>query len=152
MCCIEDTFYPNSDIYAFAKKEKGGKRRTKRINVVQKAGELSDLYADGWERPELPASESGNNYPTEHERRSLDYKWETVVRRSVSKRADSLSDPFLILHAIPRNGASERFDYAAVVTISAPRYTGDLYAAVLAQFHALQPIRVRSEAELRIKI
>jgi len=152
MCCIEDTFYPNSDVYAFSKKEKGGKHKTQKINVVERASELSDLYADGWKRPEFPAPESGNKYPTEHERRTLDYKWETIVRRSVSKRANSLSEPFLILHAIPRNGASERFDYAAVVTISAPRFSGDLYNAVLREFHALQPIRLRSEAELRITI
>jgi hypothetical protein len=152
MCCIEDTFYPNADVVIFSKQEKGSKKKTRKLNVVEHAAELSDLYADGWKRSEFPAPESGNKYPTEHERRSLDYKWETIVRRSISKRADSLSEPFLILHAIPRNNASERFDYAAIVTISAPRYSGDLYNTVLHQFHALQPIRLRTEAELRIKI
>lgn len=151
-CCIEDTFYPNSDVYSFSRKEKNGKKKTIRINVAEKASELSTLYADGWKRSEFPASESGNTYPAEHERRSLKYKWEPLVRHSVSKRAISLSQPFLVLHAIPRNGASERFDYAAIVTISAPSYSGDLYNAILQQFHALQPIRIRSEAELRITI
>jgi hypothetical protein len=57
-----------------------------------------------------------------------------------------------VLHAIPRNGATARFDYAAVVTITAPKFNGDLYDAVLRRFTALQPIRLRTEAELRIQI
>jgi hypothetical protein len=152
MCCIEDTFYPNSDVHVFTRKERGSKSKTKKINVAENANSLSGLYADGWVRSELPASESGNTYPTEYERRTLQYKWETIVRRLVTKRADSLTDPFLVLHAIPRNGASERFDYAVIVTISAPNCSGDIYNAVLNQFHALQPIRLRSEAELRIAV
>lgn len=150
-CCIEDTFYPHSDLFLFTRKE-GDKTKTLRINVAEKASELSNFYADGWTRSEFPMSDSGNKYPVEYERRLVEYKWEPIVRRSVTKRLDSLNDPFLTLHAIPRNGASERFDYAAIVTISVPGCSGDIYSSVLQQFQALQPIRLRSEAELRITI
>jgi hypothetical protein len=74
------------------------------------------------------------------------------VRRHVSKLANSLDEPFLILHAIPRHGATERLDYAAVVTVSAPKFNGDLNDEVLRRFPALQPIRLRSEAEIRVQI
>jgi hypothetical protein len=114
--------------------------------------EAGQLAADGWKRSEFPVSESGNRYPTEQDRRALEYKWEPMVRRHISKLAGSLHEPFLILHAIPRNGATARLDYAAVVTISASNYSGDLHDAVLRRFTALQPIRLRSEAEIRVQI
>jgi hypothetical protein len=100
----------------------------------------------------LPISKSGNEYKTEHERRAIDCKWEPIVRRSVSMLGDSLHEPFLVLHAIPRNGASARFDYATIMTICAPKFTGDLYDLVLRRFTALQPIRLRTETELRVRI
>jgi hypothetical protein len=150
-CCIEDTFYPHSEVYTFSRKE-DGKQRTQKIHIRERADELTQLYMDGWTRSEFPASESGNKYHTEQERRLREHKWEPIVRRLVSKRADSIHEPFLILHAIPRNGATERFDYAAAVTISAPRFGGDLYNSVLREFNALQPIRLRSQAELRIEL
>jgi hypothetical protein len=151
-CCIEDTFYPNSRVFMFSVKDRLGKQRSRKLHLDDDKTEAGRLVADGWKQSESPASESGNRYPTEQCRRTVDYKWEPVVRRHVSKLADSLHEPFLILHAIPRNGATGRLDYAAVVTISASRYSGDLHDAVLRRFPALQPIRVRSEAEIRVQI
>lgn len=150
--CIEDTFYPHCDVYVYSKTDDRGKKFTKRLNVEENVDEVSALFADGWTRSDLPSPESDNEYPTEEENRSLKYKWEPVVRRSVSKQCDSLNDPFLVLHPIGRNGATERFDYAAAITISAPGFSGDLYTQVLRQFSALQPIRLRTESELRISI
>jgi hypothetical protein len=151
-CCIEDTFYPNDQVFNFTTIDKSGKQKTKRHHLITDASEIADLLAHGWKKSSFPATESGNKYPTELERRSLDYKWETIIRHQVSKRSLSLHEPFLVLHAIPRNGAIARMDYAAIVTISAPKFTGDLYDAVLRRFTALQPIRLRSQAELRVQI
>ncbi|MGP8202186.1 MAG: S8 family serine peptidase [Limisphaerales bacterium] len=150
--CIEDTFYPNKRVFTFSVKDKLGKQKSKKIHLDDAASEAAQLVAHGWKRSELPTSESGNRYPKEQDRRTLDYKWEPIVRRHISKMADSLNEPFLILHAIPRNGATARLDYAAVVTISAPQFIGDLHDAVLRRFAALQPIRLRSEAEIRVQI
>jgi hypothetical protein len=150
--CIEDTFYPNKRVFTFSVKDQLGKQRSKKIHLDDSASEAAQLLEQGWKRSELPTSESGNMYPTEQDRRAIDYKWEPIVRRFVSKLADSLNEPFLILHAIPRNGATARLDYAAVVTISAPQFSGDLHDAVLRRFSALQPIRLRSEAEIRVQI
>jgi hypothetical protein len=151
-CCIEDTFYPNKRVFAFTVKDRLGKQKSRKIHLDDDAAEAAELTADGWKRSELPASESGNNYPTEQDRRAMDYKWEPLVRRHVSKLAGSLHEPFLILHAIPRNGATARLDYAAVVTISASKFSGDLHDAVLRRFTALQPIRLRAETEIRVRI
>ena len=151
-CCIEDTFYPNSQVFSFTKLDRSGRNLTKRLHLVDDADGVRDLTADGWKRSKFPSTESGNKYPTEQESRSLDYKWETIVRRHVSKRATSLHEPFLVLHAISRHGVTSRVDYAAIVTISAPKSSGDLYDAVLRRFTALQPIRLRAQNELRVQI
>jgi hypothetical protein len=111
-CCIEDTFYPNKRVFTFSMKSKGGKQTSKKLHLDDDVVEAGQLVADGWTRSEFPVSESGNRYPTEQDRRALDYKWEPMVRRHISKLAGSLHEPFLILHAIPRNGATARLDYA----------------------------------------
>lgn len=149
--CIEDTFYPNSQIFTYTPKRDalGGKPR--RLHIVEDAAEIRTLLAGGWKKSALPVSESGNQYPSESERR-VRYKWEAIVRHSKSKLATSLHGPFLVLHAIPRHGATNRLEYAAIVTISAPKFSGDLYDAVIRRFTALQPVRVRTEAELRVQI
>ena len=45
----------------------------------------------------------------------------------------------------------EKVDYAAVITISAPSCQEDLYNAVIRRYPALQPIRLRAEAEMRVR-
>lgn len=150
-CCIEDTFYPNSDVFNFSAEAKPGKKSTKRLHIRDDREEIQKLGPD-WKKSSFPAPRSGNLYPTEREKRELDYKWDTIVRRSVSLMGKSLYLPFLVLHAIPRRNASEGFPYAAVVTIRAPKYDGDLHNEIMRRYPVLQPIRVRNEAEIRVKI
>jgi len=150
-CCIDDTFYPNNERYSFTGPSANGKEKTLRLHLQDDAVKVNDLISAGWRKGSMPVSESGNTYPTEAERRA-DYKWEPIVRRTTTKRASSLLEPFLVLHAIPRNSSPSRMDYAAVVTISAPKCSSDLYDAVLRRFTALQPIRMRTEAEIRVQI
>ena len=88
-CCIEDTFYPNNEVFTFSKKENSGKTKSKSLHEKDDAVEVKKLLAEGWKKSAFPTTESGNKYPTEHERRRLDYKWEPVVRKSVSKFASS---------------------------------------------------------------
>lgn len=147
-CCIEDTFYPHSDVYIFGN---AVEKSSKRYNVREEKDAILTL-GKGWKRSAFPVPKSGNRYPTEQEKRSIEYKWDTIVRRSVSMRANSLHKPFLVLHAIGRHSELERFPYAAVVTISAPKFTGDLHNEIVRRFPVLQPIRVKTEAEIRVRI
>jgi hypothetical protein len=152
-CCIEDTFYPNSDVYNFTYEPKGlvEKKETKKLHLKDDRQEIESLSRD-WKRSQFPYTKSGNRYPTEHDMRAMEYKWDTIVRRTVSMRGSSLSQPFLVLHAIGRHTHVARFDYAAVVTISAPKFSGDLFNHVITRYPVLQPIRLRTEAEIRVRI
>lgn len=148
--CIEDTYYPNSNSFKFSP-PKGSIHKPVTKNMDADMDEILDLIEQGWRQGALPVSKSGNQYATEEERRA-DHKWESIVRRETTMRANSLNEPFLVLHAIPRHDATLPIQYAAVVTISSKKYSGDLYDAVVRRFTALQPIRLRTETEIRVNI
>ena len=150
--CLEDTFYPHSRKFYFSPpKGSPAKAKKKSLNVDSDAAEVAKLKAAGWQQSSFPLTESGNDYADEMERR-LDCKWEPVVRRSVSKLAKNLHDPFLTLHALGRHGTKERFDYVAIVTLRAESFVGDLYSEIRQRLPVLSPIRVRTEAEIRVEI
>jgi hypothetical protein len=100
-CCIEDTFYPNSDVFNFNYEPKkiGSKKATKRLHLKNDKDEIAALGA-GWKSSQFPFTKSGNRYPTEHKKRAVEYKWDTIVRRTASMRGSSLQQPFLVLHAM----------------------------------------------------
>jgi hypothetical protein len=54
--------------------------------------------------------------------------------------------------AIGRHAHVARFDYAVAVTISAPKFEGDLFKEIVTRYPVLQPIRLRTEAEIRVSI
>lgn len=147
--CIEDTFYPNSNRVRFSPPA-GIKRSAKVLHLLDNADEARDLLAQGWKKSALPVSESGNDYWTEAKLRG-ELKWEPVVRKRTSKMASGIEDPFLVLHAIPRGGATGKVAYAVVVTITATQDV-DLYQAILQKNPVLQPVRLRAETELRVRI
>ena len=150
-CCLEDTFYPHSKKYTYAPKS-GASGTPRKLHDDKDATAIRDLLRTGWKRASFPVSESGNIYKYEDERRSLDCKWEPLVRRTVSKHAKNIHDPFMTIHAIGRNGASQRFDYVVVVTLKAAGFDGDLYTEIRNRYPALSPIRLRTEAEIRVQI
>ncbi len=150
-CCLEETFYPHSMKYLYSPPS-GSSERPQRLHDTDDASAIRNLLRGGWKRASFPLSESGNQYRTEDERRALDCKWEPVVRRTVSKFARNIHDPFMTIHAIGRNRASERFDYVVVVTLRASSYDGDLYNDIRTRFPALSPIRLRTDAEIRVPI
>lgn len=150
-CCLEETFYPHSSKFMFTP-PKGSSDKPRKLHTADDAAVIAGLLGSGWTAASFPLSESGNQYKTEDEKRAIDCKWEPVVRRTVSKFAKSIQDPFMTIHAIGRNGAAERFDYVVVVTLRATGYEGDLYTDIRSRFPALSPIRVRTEAEIRVQI
>jgi hypothetical protein len=151
-CCIEDTFYPDVKKFKFTSPNKSDKPKELILHIDDDAAQITALLAKKWKKSAFPVSKTGNQYTEEKQKRAMDCKWEPIVRRSISMNAESLNEPFLILHAIPRNGTIGRLDYAAVVTIAAPKFKGDLYDAVLRRFNALQPISLRTETELRVRL
>ncbi len=150
-CCLEETFYPQANRYEF-RPPKDAQGKPRRLDMEIDAEVINGLLASGWKKAEWPLSESGNEYRDEEQRRKLDCKWESIVRRTKSKFANKILSPFMTLHAIGRNGAGGRFDYAVVVTLRADRFGGDLYSEIRTQYPALAPIRLRTEAETRIQI
>jgi hypothetical protein len=150
-CCLEETFYPHAGRYEF-RPPKELNAKAKRLHLEADAAEIATLLAQSWKKADWPLSESGNEYRDEEQRRKLDCKWDSIVRRTKSKFADKIHSPFMTLHAIGRNGGRDRFDYAVVVTLRASKFDGDLYTAIRTEYPALAPIRLRTEAETRIQI
>lgn len=152
--CLEDTFYPNCYRFTYSPPEASSCLGTKPRALHNKNDkeEIDALIAAGWRKSQLPVSDSGATYKTEGDRRASDLKWETIVRREKRKRAESIDEPFLVLHAIPRHGVSEPLDYAVVVSVYAPAHNGDLYDAVRRAYPALLPVRLRTEVEVRIQV
>lgn len=143
---IEDTFYPHSRKFPYSL---GSQRKIKHID--NDAAEITRLLAEGWRAGSLPASRSPVSYQTEQARRG-ELKWDTVVRKQDSLRYTTLHNPFLVLHGMDRNDGIERMDYAVVITLSAPRYQGNLYEDILAEYRQLEPIQVRNVNEIMIPV
>ena len=149
--CVEDTFYPHSQRFLFSKVQ-NGKTKNKKLHLQNNAADVKKLLAEGWKKASFPTTSSGNEYKDEDALRALDCKWEPLVRRTKKMLGKSLFEPFLILHAISRNRNVDRFEYATIVTIEAPSFEGDLYTEIRRRYPALAPIRLRTEAEIRVQI
>lgn len=149
--CLEDTFYPNEKQFTFTLTQRPRDQK-KSLHVVSDAAEIATLMGNGWKKASFPNTSSGNVYRDEADRRKLDCKWEPIVRREVSMRSTGIDAPFLTLHAISRNDILDRFDYVVIVTIRSKNYSGDLYTEIRNRFPALAPIRLRTEAEIRVRI
>lgn len=94
--CIEDTFFPNSRVFRFSRTLPGEKPKHKVLHVERKKDEIDQLETEGWKIGQFPASKSANRYRDETERRTVDCKWEPVVRREVSMLASSIEEPFIL--------------------------------------------------------
>jgi subtilisin family serine protease len=143
---IEDTFYPHYKKYKLTKN-----KSSKTLHVVNDAEEIASLIEDGWSISSLPASSSPEQYQTEQARRG-ELKWDTVVKKWKRMRVTSLERPSLVLHGMGRNGSAERMDYATVITISVPRYQGNLHEDILNEYSVLEPVFIRNRNEIMVPI
>ncbi|MFI5201849.1 MAG: S8 family serine peptidase, partial [Candidatus Kapaibacterium sp.] len=150
-CCIEDWLYPHSERYTF-RPPKGVKGSP--VNLLLSEQRVEELLNEGWTKSEHPVSATSKYAIPERDLRSDSYKWETIVKKFAGKLEDSLHDPYLIVHADPRNGWHGLVDFAVAITVSLPNYEGDLdlYALIRRQWSELIPIRLRTQAELRVQI
>lgn len=143
---IEDTFYPHDKKYKFSK---NGRGRT--LNIVNNAEEIQELLNEGYVKSSLPVTGATEQYQSELARRG-ELKWDTVVKKWKRMRVSSLENPFLVLHGMGRNGSTDRIDYAVVVTISVPKYQGNLHEDILNEFKVLEPIDIRTRNEIMIQL
>ena len=72
-CCIEDTFYPNSQLFTLTPPA-GSKAKKLVLHLENDKKEIAKLLSHGWHKSDFPQSESGNRYKDETERRLLDCK------------------------------------------------------------------------------
>ena len=143
--CIEDVFYPHSMKFNFAKTGE----TTRTINLLEGLALAKELIENGYKKSALPVSHPAKTSWDESDLRVTELKWDTVIRKTVRMRSNSLFDPTLILHAMGRNGfESKPLSYNVIVTINAPKYKGNLYDAVLQTYRNLSPIEIRAESRI----
>ncbi|WP_195264104.1 S8 family peptidase [Clostridium sp. 1001275B_160808_H3] len=141
--CIEDTFYPNSNKYKFTKPGE----KTKKVDI-ERDYEIGDqLIENGYQQSAFPVSDSPI-YLTEVERRE-NLQWDTVVRKSKSKRVSSLDKPFIIMHCIPRESKGlDKLKFCVCVTLEYVNYDGDLYNDIIEEYPVLVPMETAIETEI----
>lgn len=141
--CIEDTFYPNSNKYKFRKPGE----KTKTVDI-ERDYEIGDqLIENGYQQSAFPVSDSPI-YLTEIERRE-NLQWDTVVRKSKSKRVSSLDKPFIVMHCIPReSGGLDKLKFCVCVTLEYVNYDGDLYNDIIEEYPVLVPMETTIETEI----
>lgn len=148
--CIEDTFYPNIMKFNF---RKGKSVRTLNFLKSESNELLKNLLDQGYLRSDLPASQSPKKSFRECDLRNNDFKWDTIIRKSVSMRCSSLYNPFLSLHAIGRDEYEhEKIKYFAVITIDIPSFKGSLYDNILQTYPNLTPISVQNVNRIMTQI
>jgi len=143
---IEDTFYPHHQKFKLTKGN-----QSKILHIEKDNEVISELVDDGWLIGSLPCSSSTSQYQTEQARRG-ELKWDTVVKKWKKMRVSSLERPSLVLHGLGRNGSSERMDYATIITISVPKYQGNLHEDILNEYNVLEPVFIRSRNEIMLPI
>lgn len=99
---------------------------------------------------------SSNDGTPETELRSDEHKWETTQQRTISKRGDSLKDPVLDIHHIPRSGgqdasSADPVPYAVVLTLVAPK-APRIYDGIVARYRGLViPVQPRIAIPIRTR-
>lgn len=93
-------------------------------------------------------------YATEHELRSDQGKWETVLHNKKRMRGSSLDQPVFDIHYNARTAGGtaaspQRIPYALVLTVKAAKHV-DLYNEILAAYSQLVPIRPKVQVPTRI--
>lgn len=141
--CIEDTFYPNEMKFVFRKRGKA----TQNLNLLKsedvKIARM--LISQGYTKSELPVPKPAKKNFREADLRNSDFKWDTIIRKDVSMRCSSLTNPFLSLHAIGRDEYEhEKIKYFVVITVDVPKFKGSLYDNILHTYPNLMPISIQN--------
>lgn len=149
--CVEDTFYPHAYKYKMTK-EIDNRPKTKTA-IIKDFSTRQEWVSEGWNVPNGPISYSDfdNKYKPEQERKS-NFKWDTVVNRKATFKYDSMNDPYLLIHAMDRNGLEADFvNYAVVVSIEYFGDVEDIYELTLDMYDMLEAAEIRTEAEILVR-
>jgi hypothetical protein len=144
---IEVGFRPHADIFSYSP-PKGSDEKPRDVDVEIDWQTAEELDLDGWRRSQLPVVDSRSSAKTEIALRVSEGKWETVLVDSRRKRSTSVSEPMVTLHVHGRGDWNRRDPrlqarYAAVLTVEAPKYVGDLYDEVVNLYTKVGPLSVR---------
>jgi len=147
---IEHGFRPHKNKFRFTHRDHPKKQLV--LDLIRDAAVVAAREAEGWKRGAQPVSDQ-NVRRKESTLRAREAKWETVVCGSRVKQRDAVLEPALTLGILGRGSwdklASDlQARYAAVLTVTAARYKGDLYTDVLREFPRLQPIQLRPRVEV----
>lgn len=145
--CVEESFYPNSNIYSFTKK---GVIKGISINVLENPDDVKKVEAQGYKRSLNPKSDTAKR-KSEIDRR-LEYKWDTISKKSKGKMVENINDPFLIISALSRDDNDiQKIKFCVAVTIECKKYSGNIYQDVLSKYSVLMPIEIEQEIEIEIE-
>lgn len=145
--CIEETFYPNSNIFSFTKK--GEKAVT--VDIINQSELVSQLESLGYKKSKNPSSDTAKRR-NELQRR-LDYKWDTISRKTKGKKIDGVNDPFLIISALSRDeGDLRKVRFSVAITVEMKKYKGNMYQDILNKYEVLTPIQIEQEVEQQTKV
>ena len=129
--------------------------KTRTVHLDEDAAEIDALTAAGWEISEMPITTQKKE--TEQKLRQNQAKWDTVIRDMTGKDADNILDPALTISILGRGewdeadpSLSARF--AAVLTVDAPKYNGDLYLDTMHAWNKLKPLTIRPDLDNRVRV
>lgn len=144
--CIEETFYPHSQIYSFTKKG----CKSVDINIDVHPEEMERRKMLGYKQSENPVSDTAKR-KSEIVRRA-EYKWDTVSRKRAGKKIENVYNPALIISGIGRDdGDISKIRFCVAVTIEIKKYSGNLYEDILAKYPVLTPVEINETIEQSIK-
>lgn len=152
---LDVAFRPHSDIYYFNPPKGDDSAKPVKVNIETEKARVAKLVAEGWTKSPVPVSDSQKG-KSERLLRAADGKWETVVRDRRGKLPNSVSAPMLTVGVLGRGSwdkkdASLRARFAAVLTVDAPNFDGDLYQQVIANFQQVQPLKIREQSTGRLR-
>jgi hypothetical protein len=151
---------PHEDIYSFYVPQKKGDPPNKKqerltLNVVKDAARKAALIKAGWKQSILPTPDAQAGR-LEQVLRAEEAKWDTVVRKTVYKRAEGIQCPCLTLSFFGRGSWAKlspvppQARYAAVLTVHAKKYKGNLYSEVVNVYTKLMPIQLRNQIQISV--
>lgn len=149
--CLLDTFYPHETKHNFTKP----KCKSFTLDLLDEEDAIiaRNLLATGYKLSDLPVSHPSKTSWGEDDLRSVDMKWDTVIKKSVTMRGSSLLNPTLTLQAIGRYGhENQKTRYFVALTVDAKNYQGSLYDSILQNYSHLSPIHIRSMNRILVDV
>lgn len=143
--CIEDTFYPNKNIFTMRKGTV-----TKKIDINEDET-VRRLLEEGYKCPTFQTSDTAGAF-SEEERR-LDLQWDTSKRRYKNKYIKGIEDPCIVLHCIPRNDEIlKSIQFCMALNIKVKYFEGDLYEKIIEKYPVLSPLNINVESDISVNI